>query len=183
MIDIREVGAVAHQAAGFDMTALEVGHGKRMGRRQGHNPRALGDEERVRTDEQGFGPPARESRERRVDLPAGAGVEDLDVEAERAANDRRVPFRRLGGRHIGRIDQHGNALAPGQQLVQQCQSLRHQPGQEEVKARDVSGRLMEARYQTHLHGVPPLTKTIGMLCVERLAASAAGGPEAKITAT
>jgi hypothetical protein len=52
------------------------------------------------------------------------------------------------------IDQHGNALAPGQQLVQQCQSLRDKPGQKEVKARDVSGRLMEARYQTHLNGVP-----------------------------
>ena len=80
-------GAVAPKLMGhalterFDMIALEVGHGKRMGRRQGHELRALGVEERVRTDEKGFGPPARESRERRVDLRAGAGVEDLHVEA------------------------------------------------------------------------------------------------------
>jgi hypothetical protein len=84
-----------------------------MGRRQGHEPRALRVEERVRTNEQVFGPPARESRESRVDFPAGAGFENLDGKAERAAGDRSVPLRRLGDRHIGRINQDSNALAPG----------------------------------------------------------------------
>ena len=90
-IEIRIVGSVAHQAAAFNMIALEVGRGKRIARCQGHELRALGNEERVGTDEQGFGTPARESRESRVELPAGAGIVDLDVETERAANDCHVP--------------------------------------------------------------------------------------------
>ena len=62
------------------MIALEVGRGKRMARCQVHELRALGIEERIGTDEQGFGPPAREGGESRVELPPGAGVIDLDVE-------------------------------------------------------------------------------------------------------
>jgi hypothetical protein len=52
------------------------------------------------------------------------------------------------------IDEHGNALGPGQQLMQQYQSFGYQLGGEEVEPRNISTRPIEARYQTHLHGVP-----------------------------
>ena len=42
-------------------------------------------EEAVRGDEQGIGPAEHNRRERRVDLAAGGGVEELDLQPERVS--------------------------------------------------------------------------------------------------
>jgi hypothetical protein len=47
-------------------------------------------EERVRRDEKGVGPVARGSGEGRLDLPTGAGVEDLHLQSEGACSFRHV---------------------------------------------------------------------------------------------
>ena len=64
MKHIREVGAVAHQAAGRDNVAVLIGSRKSVARRQGGKLHAATVEETVGTDEEGIGPLARKAWQR-----------------------------------------------------------------------------------------------------------------------
>src|SRR5258708_26992116 len=62
-------------------------------------------EEGVVADEERVGSLAYNSREGRIDLAAGAGVEDLDLQSHGAGIRCHVSQRRLGIRCLGRIDE------------------------------------------------------------------------------
>src|SRR5262245_66223238 len=94
-----------------------------MARRERRKLDAPAGEERVTADEQGVGSLAREGGEGRFDLTAGAGVEELKLQSEGTCRTRYVAQRGLGGRGIGRIDQHGNANRLGDQVVQKPKPL------------------------------------------------------------
>ena len=83
-------------------------------------------EEGVGADEKGVGPLAHKSREGRIDLAAGAGVEDLDLQSHGAGSRFHVSQRDLGIPGIGRIDEHGHTSGCGHQLTQEFQPLCRQ---------------------------------------------------------
>jgi hypothetical protein len=66
-------------------------------------------EEGIAGNEQGIGLLAHEGGEGRLDLAAGAGVDDVNLQSEGACRFRYVSQRGLGDRSICGIDQHGNA--------------------------------------------------------------------------
>ena len=99
-------------------------------------------------DEKRVGPLAPKRRERRIDLAAGAGVEDLDLQPHGASSRLHVSQRGLGIRSIGRIDEHGNTSGCGHQLTQEFQPLCRQLGREKIDARQVAARPGEARDKT-----------------------------------
>jgi hypothetical protein len=72
-ICMRNVGSVAHQAAGFGILTLCIDCGNCMARRQVGQLDAPAGEYGVAADEDGVGPLAHKSCEGRVDLAAGAG--------------------------------------------------------------------------------------------------------------
>ena len=81
-ITVRNVGSVAHQAAGIDIVASGIGRGNRVARRQVANwTRRLLKKASGATNS-ASGTLARKGCEGRVDLAAGAGVEDLDLQPE-----------------------------------------------------------------------------------------------------
>src|SRR5262245_15354921 len=92
----RNIGSIAHQPAGFDLLASAVGRGNPLARRKRRKLDAPTDEERVGRDEQRIGSVAREGGECCLDLAAGAGVEDLDLQSDRASRFRQLPPGGLG---------------------------------------------------------------------------------------
>ena len=91
-------------------------------------------------DEQRVGPLACKCCEGRVDLAAGAGVEDLDLQPHRAPRGYRFPYQGLRARRIGWIDEDGDATHCGHQLAQEFQPLRHHLAEEKIDAGDVASR-------------------------------------------
>src|SRR5262249_21644773 len=79
---IRNIAPIAHQPTDFDKGALGVGRGNPMMRRERRKLDAPADEERVGGDEKGVGPVARKRGEGRLDLGAGAGLEDRNLQCE-----------------------------------------------------------------------------------------------------
>ena len=123
---IRNVGSVAHQPAGFGIFARRICRGDRVARRQLDQLDTPAGEEGVGADEEGVGPLAHKSCEGRIDLAAGAGVEDLDLQPDGARSRFHVSQRGLGIRSIGRIDEHGHTSGCGHQLAQEFQPLCRQ---------------------------------------------------------
>jgi hypothetical protein len=76
-------------------------------------------EEQVAGDEEGVGPLALEGCEGPIDLAAGAGPVELDLQPHGASGRFDISYRGLGHRGIGRIDKHGNARGPRHQLAQE----------------------------------------------------------------
>jgi len=70
-------------------------------------------EEAVVADEEGIVPLARDGFESGFDLPAGVGVEDLDLQSHGARSRWRVSFHGLGIRSTRRIDEDGDAGGSG----------------------------------------------------------------------
>ena len=77
---------------------------------------------------------------------------------------------------------HGHDRGLGNQLVQQSQPLGRKSVVSKDHARDVAARPVKAGDKPSLTGSPPTTKTIGIVAVAALAASA-GGVFPTITAT
>ena len=119
-----------------------------MARRQVDQLDAPAGEEGVAADEQRVGPLAHKRCEGRIDLAAGAGVEDLDLQPHGARSRFHVSQRGLGSRSIGRIDEHGNASGSGHQLTQQFQPLCRQLAVEKIDACHVAARPGEAGDKT-----------------------------------
>jgi hypothetical protein len=83
------------------------------------------------------GPPAHKSCEGRIDLAAGAGVKDLDLQPHGAGSRFHVSQRDLVT-GTGRIDQHGNTSGSGYQLTQEFQPLCHQLSTEKIDSCQVA---------------------------------------------
>ena len=156
-----------------------------MARRQVSQLDAPAVEEGVGADEEGVGPLARERCEGCIDLPAGAGVEDLDLHADGARSRLHVSSRwprRL--RSVG-LTSTATRAAAGHQLAQEFQAALPPtpPTKKLMPVRFPPGR---ARLATRpsLTGSSPTTKTMGIVVVAALAADAARMPPiATITAT
>src|SRR5262249_12143753 len=91
--------------------------------------------------------------ERSTDLTAGAGVENLDLQAHDASSGcylSQCPFR-LG--RARRINQYRDTLSLGQQLAQEFQPLCCQLGREESNAGGVAARPSEVRNEANSHRV------------------------------
>jgi hypothetical protein len=74
---------------------------------------------KVAIHEHGVGPLARKRSESRINLAAGAGIEDLELQRHGARGRFQFSHRCLGFGRIARIDEHGYTLGGGHQLPQQ----------------------------------------------------------------
>src|SRR5262249_56388158 len=83
-IHIHNVASIAHQSAGLGKFTVPIYRGKSVAPRQEDELDTPSVEECVVADEEGVGALARNSREGRIDLAAGAGVEDLDLQSHGA---------------------------------------------------------------------------------------------------
>ena len=135
-------------------------------------------EKAVAADEEGVGPLAHKIREGRIDLAAGAGVEDLDLQPYGASSRFHVSQCGFGIGGTCRIDEHGHASGRGHQLTQQFQPLCRQLGIEKIDSCQVAARPGEARDKTKPDRVFGDAKTMGIVVVAALAANAEGGPPA-----
>ena len=91
---------------------------------------------------------ALDSGKSRINFAAGAGVENLNLQSNSPGSRLYGSQCGLGIRHVGGIDQHGNALGPRHQLTQKLQSFRGQFGIEKINACQVSARTRETCDQT-----------------------------------
>src|SRR6516165_4559278 len=102
---IQNVGTVAHQPAHFGNFTRRICRGNRVARRQVGKLHPPTGEKRVGDNEERVGPLAHKSCEGRINLVAGAGVEDLDLQSNGARSRFHVsqyPIR-IGGGRIGRV--------------------------------------------------------------------------------
>ena len=90
------------------------------------------DKKSILANEEGVRPLAPKSCEGCIDLRAGAGVEDLDLQSHGAGSGLHVSQRGLCARSIGRIDEHGNTRHCGHQLTQELQPLCCQLNTEKI---------------------------------------------------
>src|SRR5262245_19300448 len=99
-------------------------------------------------DEQGVGTLACNRGKGRLDLASGAGVDNLNLNPDRAGGFRNASQRRLRARDIAWIDQHHDTSGLGHELTQQPQPLGHDLGGQEIDARRVAARPGKAGDQT-----------------------------------
>src|SRR5262249_6523244 len=92
---ILQVASVAHQPAGFDIVPLRICRGDGVARREVDQLDPPADEKGVGADEERIGPLSHKSCEGRIDLPAGAGIEDLDLQSYGASSRFHVSQRGL----------------------------------------------------------------------------------------
>ena len=123
-----------------------------MVRRERDKLDASAGEEHVASDVQRIRAVVHEGGEGRLDLAAGARVEDLNLQSHCTGVFRYISYA-LGTCDIGGIDQHGNPNGLGHQLVQKCQPLRSQLIREKIDPCQVSARPGEAGDETELDGV------------------------------
>jgi hypothetical protein len=147
---VRYIGPVAHQSADFDIVASGIGRWDPISRRQGGKLDAAAVEEGVGRYEQRFRTLARNCCEGCIDLTAGAGVDDVDLQLQRVRRFLHLSQRGLGSRNIAGVDQHGDANDPGNQITQQPQSLQHHLADEKIDARRVAAGPREVGDKTKL---------------------------------
>jgi hypothetical protein len=83
----------------------------------------------------------------------GAGVEDLDLQADGASSPFHVSQRSFGIGSIGRIDEHCHTSHAGHQLTQEFQPLCHQLTTENIDTRRVAARSGEGGDKAELNRV------------------------------
>src|SRR5262245_14946716 len=120
---IHNVGSVTHQPADFGKLTQPIYRGDGVARRQVDQLGTPGVKKGVDADEDGFWPLAHKSGEGRIDLAAGASVEDLDLQSHRAGGQLHIPQRGFRSRGIGRIDEHGDTSRSWHYLTQEFQPL------------------------------------------------------------
>jgi hypothetical protein len=79
-----DTGSVTHQATGGDELTREVNHRDRLAGRQRCDFNAPTEEKRIGTDEEHADLLPDEARENGVDVLVGAGVQDMELQSERA---------------------------------------------------------------------------------------------------
>ena len=106
-----------------------------------------GVEEGIAADEERVGSLAHKSREGRIDLAAGAGADDLDLQSHGAGRQFHVSQRRLEN-HCIWIEERCNTRGRRHQFMQEFQLLRRQLIIEEIDSRQVAARPGEAGDKT-----------------------------------
>src|SRR5271166_776680 len=86
VIHVQKIGPIARQSTDFDMLATGIDRGNPMARCQRRKLDAPTAVEPVRGDEEGIGTVAREGGTGRLDLAAGARVENLNLQPESACS-------------------------------------------------------------------------------------------------
>ena len=81
-IDVNQIGSVAHQAAGVDEVAYSIDGWHRVAGRQGDDLAATIIEKRVDADDERGGAQLGKGPKRCVDLAFGAGIQNVQVQAE-----------------------------------------------------------------------------------------------------
>ena len=130
-------------------------------------------EEGIAADEEGVGPLAHKSCEGRIDLAAGAGVEDLDLQPHGAGSRFHVSQRGLGiGSMVGLTSTATRAAAGTSSRRSSSRFAANSPMKKLIPVRLPPGR---ARLATRpsLTGSSATTKTMGIVVVAALAANAA----------
>src|SRR5215470_16381182 len=89
-------------------------------------------EKSILADEQDVGPLAPKSCESRIDLPARAGIDDLDLQPHGTGSRLHVSQRGLRIYSISRIDEHSHISRAGHQLAQQFQAFCRQLTTEKI---------------------------------------------------
>ena len=141
-----------------------------------HQLHASGGEGRAGTDEQGIGPLVRKCGESRIDLLAAAGIEHSELQSHGASCRFHVVQRRLSDWSSSRIDEHRHMSRCGYQFAQDLQSLGYKLDCEKIDPRDVAARRERVETRPSLTGSSPTLKTIGIVVVAALAASAETEP-------
>src|SRR5262245_38780394 len=149
-IGIINVGAVAHQPAGCSIVTARIGSGDHVARRQHGklNPSAL--KKWVRADKERVGPLAPDEFEGRLDLEAGAGIQNLNLKPDGASSRRDIPYGSLGIGSICRVDEHGHATGRRHQITQEFQPLCHHLTTQKIDACEVATRTGESGNKTKL---------------------------------
>ena len=97
---------------------------------------------------------AREGDEGCIDLADRRGIEDhLNLQPHSGGGFPHVPYRGLGGRSVGRIDEHGNTNGLGYQVMQQPQPLGRDVRDEKIDAGRIPAGPGEASDKTKLDRV------------------------------
>jgi len=105
-------------------------------------------QERRVSNEKGFGPLTRNRGECSLDLAAGAGSDDLDLQPDGASRHFHISQCWLGIRCIGGIDKNSNASGPGHQLTEEFEAFSDQLSRKKIHPCDIAARTREAAYQT-----------------------------------
>src|SRR5215468_8775855 len=146
-IRIRQAGSVAHQPADFDIFTRPIRGRDRIARRQEDQLDTSADKKGAAADENRVGSLTRKCCEGRIDVLAGADVENLDLQSHGARSRVHVSQYRLGV-CVCRIDEHGNATSCGYELAQEFQPFCYQLITEKIDARRVAARSSEAGDKT-----------------------------------
>src|SRR5262249_3105758 len=99
-VRVRTFGRGAHQTPGFNSLATVISRRNPIVRRERHKLGAAAEKEDIGGNQQGIGPVANEGGEGRLNLTAGAGVEDVSLQSEDAGRFGYVSQRGFGNLSI-----------------------------------------------------------------------------------
>src|SRR5262249_16995375 len=178
------VASITHQSAGCDIAPLRVSRRCPFTRGQDGKLHMAGGEESVGTHEQSIAALACKHGKGSIDLSDGCRLEYLDLQSDDRGSFVQVPQCALGGRRIGRIDEHSNTGGLGDQFMQQPQWLRRDLHIQRGHAGNVAARSPEAGHQSSLDRVIPYLEHDWRRCRRRLGSACATTlPGIAITAT
>src|SRR5262245_18006764 len=171
--------SVAHQATGRGKLAHRIDRRQRVAGSQCDELFAPIFKKRIDVDKQRRGPLVDERGEGWLEVDFGAGFDNNEFLPQRG---RRCLHISCVGFHvrIGRIHEQADLCRRGHQLVQQFEQLRRQQVAQQVTL--PPGRLRLAT-RPNLTGSLPITKTIGIVVLVALTASAGAVATAAIAAT
>src|SRR6516165_4254251 len=132
-------------------------------------------EEWISDDDQSIDPRVHEGSKGHVDLRFGAGVRELETQPEDARSLLRLSRARYGIR-ILRVHETAYQRCLGQHLVQCFELLCRHAAEYGAYACCVATRTIDACDEAKVTGSPAIAKTMGMVVLAALAASAAAGP-------
>jgi hypothetical protein len=110
----------------------------------------------------GVGSLAHQACERRIDLAAGAGVENLDLHSHGSGSRLHISCRGLGREGVGRIDEYGHAGGSGHQRPQQFHPLRRQLTRKEIETVRLPPGRARLAARPRLTVSSPTTNTMGI---------------------
>src|SRR5262249_20843339 len=114
-----------------------------IARRQGGKLYPAAGEKGVAADEDGVGALAHKICKGVIDLPAGPGIEDLNLHSHAARSGLYLSHYGLGNRRILRVAEYSKTPDTGYHLPQEFQPLSYQLRPEEVETWEIAGRTGE----------------------------------------
>src|SRR5262249_22021195 len=152
-VSVGQFAAIAHQAAGGDELADFVDRWDRVTDGKRGELFAAGGEKRIGADDEAACPQFDQSCEDRIEVALGAGIQDVEPQAEGAGRRLQGSCIYLGKSGIGRVDEVRNGARRGDQFVQQFQPLRRYLRVQVGHARDVAARSVKAGDEVELDRV------------------------------